>query len=62
MDQIVAILKQTEVGIPVADLIRQPISEQTFYRWKKAVRWAGGRPRAPKLRQVNKWSLSFAFV
>ena len=36
MEQIVGILKQAEVGIPVADLIRQAgISEQTFYRWKK---------------------------
>ena len=31
-----AILKQAEVGVPVAELIRQAgISEQTFYRWKK---------------------------
>ena len=31
-----AILKQAEVGGPVADLIRQAgISEQAFYRWKK---------------------------
>jgi putative transposase len=36
VEQIVGILKQAEVGIPVADLIRQVgISEQTFYRWKK---------------------------
>ena len=36
VEQIVAILKQAEVGVPVADLIRQVgISEQTFYRWKK---------------------------
>ena len=36
VEQIVAILKQAEVGVPVADLIRQAgISEQTFYRWKK---------------------------
>jgi putative transposase len=36
VEQIVAILKQAEVGIPVAELIRQAgISEQTFYRWKK---------------------------
>jgi len=35
VEQIVAILK-AEVGIPVADLIRQAgVSEQTFYRWKK---------------------------
>ena len=36
VEQIVAILKQAEAGVPVADLIRQAgISEQTFYRWKK---------------------------
>jgi putative transposase len=35
-EQIVAILKQAELGIPVAKLIRQVgVSEQTFYRWKK---------------------------
>jgi putative transposase len=35
-EQIVAILKQAEVGIPIAELIRQVgVSEQTFYRWKK---------------------------
>ncbi len=36
VEQIVAVLKQAELGLPVADLIRQVgISEQTFYRWKK---------------------------
>ena len=31
-----AVLKQAELGMPVADVIRQVgISEQTFYRWKK---------------------------
>ena len=36
VEQIVAILKQGELGIPIAELIRQVgISEQTFYRWKK---------------------------
>jgi putative transposase len=36
VEQIVAILKQAEVGVPVAELIRHVgISEQTFYRWKK---------------------------
>ena len=36
VEQIVAILKQAELGLLVADLIRQVgISEQTFYRWKK---------------------------
>lgn len=36
VEHIVAVLKQAELGMPVADLIRQiGISEQTFYRWKK---------------------------
>jgi putative transposase len=36
VEQIVAALKQVELGMPVADLIRKlGISEQTFYRWKK---------------------------
>jgi putative transposase len=36
VEQIVTILKQAELGMPVADIIRQVgISEQTFYRWKK---------------------------
>ncbi len=33
--QMVSVLKQSEVGVPVAELIRKVgISEQTFYRWK----------------------------
>jgi putative transposase len=36
VEQIVTILKQAEMGLPVAELIRRVgISEQTFYRWKK---------------------------
>ena len=36
VEQIVAILKQAELGMPVADVVRHVgISEQTFYRWKK---------------------------
>jgi len=36
VEQIVAVLKQAEVGVPMAELIRKVgISEQTFYRWKK---------------------------
>lgn len=36
VEQIVAVLKQAELGMPVADLIRQVgISEQTFYQWRK---------------------------
>lgn len=35
-EQIVSALKQAEMGLPVADLVRQMgISEQTYYRWKK---------------------------
>jgi len=34
--QIVAMLKQAELGVPVAELIRHVgITEQTLYRWKK---------------------------
>ena len=36
VEQIVSVLKQAELGLPVADLVRQfGISGQTFYRWKK---------------------------
>jgi len=36
VEQMVGVLKQAEVGVPVAELIRKVgISEQTFYRWKK---------------------------
>lgn len=36
IEQIVAVLRQVETGMPVADVIRRiGISEQTFYRWKK---------------------------
>lgn len=36
-EQIVAALKQVELGLPVADVVRQlGVSEQTFYRWKRA--------------------------
>ena len=36
VEQVVAVLKQAELGTPVADLIRKVgITEQTFYRWKK---------------------------
>ena len=34
--QIVVVLKQSEAGVPVQELIRKyGISEQTFYRWRK---------------------------
>ncbi|MBR8834645.1 MAG: transposase [Stigonema ocellatum SAG 48.90 = DSM 106950] len=36
MEQIVAVLKQVELGMAVADACsKMGISEQTFYRWKK---------------------------
>jgi putative transposase len=36
VEQIVAVLKHLEVGVPVAELTRQVgISEQMLYRWKK---------------------------
>ena len=36
VEQIVAVLKQAEAGVPLDELIRRVgISEQTFYRWKK---------------------------
>ncbi len=36
VEQIVAVLKQAGMGLPVSDLIRQVgISEATFYKWKK---------------------------
>ena len=35
VEQIVGVLQQAEVGVPVVELIRKVgISEQTFYRWK----------------------------
>jgi putative transposase len=36
VEQIVSVLKQAELGVSVAEVIRKVgISEQTFYRWKK---------------------------
>jgi len=36
VEQIAAILKQAELGTPIAELIRQVgIPEQTFYQWKR---------------------------
>ena len=51
-EQIVAALKQVELWLPVADLIRQlGISEQTYYRWKKS--YAGlESDQVRELRQV----------
>ena len=36
VEQVVAALKQHELGTPVADIARKlGVAEQTFYRWKK---------------------------
>ena len=36
VEQIVGVLKQAKVGVPIRELVRRAgISEQTFYRWKK---------------------------
>jgi putative transposase len=36
VEQIVAVLKQAEAGVPLPELLRGVgVSEQTFYRWKK---------------------------
>lgn len=53
VEQIVAVLKQVEMGMPVGDLIRQlGISEQTFYRWKKL--YGGLQPdQARELKQLQ---------
>ena len=35
IEQIVSVLKQAEVGVPIAELIRKVgITEQMYYRWK----------------------------
>ena len=36
VEQIIAAVKQHDLGTPTADIARKPgIAEQTFYRWKK---------------------------
>jgi putative transposase len=53
IEQITAILKQAELGAPVADLCRKfGISEQSFYRWKKV--YGGMEPsEARELKQLR---------
>jgi putative transposase len=39
VEQIVGVVKQAEMGVPVGELIRRVgITEQTLYRWKKQYR------------------------
>jgi putative transposase len=53
IEQIGAVLKQADLGIPVADLIRQiGISEQAFYRWKKQYR-ACNRTKVREFKQLG---------
>jgi putative transposase len=53
LEQIVATLKQAELGMPVAGVTRQlGISEQAVYRWKKV--YAGLQPdQARELKQLR---------
>jgi putative transposase len=53
VEQIVAVLKQAELGMAIPELIRKVgISEQTCYRWKK--QYAGPQPdQARELKQLQ---------
>jgi putative transposase len=53
VEQITAILKQAELGTPIAELCRQHgISEQSYYRWKKI--YGGMEPsEARELKQLR---------
>ena len=52
VEQIVGVLKQAEVGVPIRELVRQVgISEQTFYQWKK--RYA--KLEIDQVRQLKQW-------
>lgn len=59
VEQIVAALNQAQLGMQVADLIRQVgISEQTVYRWKKVYAGmesdqVGGTPLHVRLRYFD---------
>ena len=52
VEQIVGVLKQAEVGVPIGELVRQVgISEQTFYQWEK--RYA--KLEIDQVRQLKQW-------
>ena len=53
VEQIVTVLKQAELGMDMADIVRQlGISERTFYRWKK--KYAGlQRDQVRDLKQLR---------
>lgn len=49
IEQVAAALRQVEMGMPVADLVRKlGISELTFHRWKKVY----GGPQPVKAREL----------
>lgn len=51
-DLIAAALKQEELGIPLADVVRQAgITEQTFFEWKKRYGALPGFPQDMKCLQ-----------
>ena len=52
VEQIVGVLKQADVGVPIGELVRQVgISKQTLYRWKK--RYA--KLKIDQVRQRKQW-------
>lgn len=53
VEQITSVLQQVAAGVPVGDVCRQVgVSEQTFYRWKKA--YGGMLPsEARELKQLR---------
>jgi len=53
VEQITGILKQAELGTPIAELCRQHgVSEQSYYRWKKV--YGGMEPsEARELKQLR---------
>lgn len=53
VEQITGLLKQAELGTPIAELCRQHgISEQSYYRWKKV--YGGMEPsEARELKQLR---------
>ncbi|HOG18412.1 MAG TPA: transposase [Syntrophales bacterium] len=49
-DQIACILKQTEMGMTVSEVIRKTgITDQTYYRWRKKY----GGPGVSKIQQLK---------
>ena len=52
VEQITSVLQQVEGGVSVGDVCRQVgISEQTFYRWKKAY----GSMLPSEARELKQW-------